>query len=198
MLKLDPERWIKENLQPPVAGVATVAGVAAENEKPILAAVAATPATVATDWAQTGQSVATVASVAEHLPENAIPDSAEPDATVATSATHQLRYWHLRLAKLDPLRPPEGFGKSEWADLVDDSWWLYENFASVAVRQGWGAQGLWGVRVGVPHGGGLAQLMRTSRSVLFSDGIAIVTRLGVQMKRNPECGHGCLLVWEVR
>ena len=91
----------------------------------------------------------------------------------------------------------QALGKSEWADLVDDSWWLYENFASVAVRQGWGAQGLWGVRVGVPYGGGLAQLLRTSRSVLFLDGIATVTRLGVQMKRNRECGHGCPLMWEV-
>lgn len=116
---------------------------------------------------------------------------------VALDPARVLKVWHGRLAKLEPLQPSDGFGKSEWADLVDDSWWLYENFASVAVRQGWGAQGLWGVRVGIPHGGGLAQLLRTSRSVLFLDGIATVTRLGVQMKRNPECGHGCLLVWEV-
>jgi hypothetical protein len=116
---------------------------------------------------------------------------------VALDPARVLKVWHGKLAKLDPLSPAEGFAKFEWADLVDDSWWLYENFASVAVRQGWGAQGLWGVRVGVPHGGGLAQLMRTSRSVMFFDGIAIVTRLGVQMKRNPECGHGCPLVWEL-
>ncbi len=117
---------------------------------------------------------------------------------VALDPARVLKAWHGRLTKLEPLRPPDAFGKSEWADLVDDCCWLYENFGSVAVRQGWGAQGLWGVRVGVPHGGGLAQLLRTSRSVLFSDSIAIVTRLKVQMKRNPEYGRGCPLVWEVR
>jgi hypothetical protein len=108
-----------------------------------------------------------------------------------------LKRWHGKLSKLGPLSPAEGFRSGDWADLVDHSWWLYENFASVAVRQGWGVEGQWGVRIGLPHGGGLAQLMRTSRSVLFADRIATITRLGIRTTRNPECAHGCRLVWEI-
>lgn len=108
-----------------------------------------------------------------------------------------LRTWHSRLSMLDLARVPVGFSAESWADLCDDAWWLYETHASVAVRQGWTAQGLWGVRVGYPTGGGLAQFLRTSRKVMFSDGSAFVSLFGVTSRRHPTMGHDLPLIWEL-
>lgn len=88
-------------------------------------------------------------------PDPNVPNVPNVPEVVPLDPARVLKVWHGKLAMLDPLSPAKGFRREEWADLVDDSWWLYENFGSVAVRQGWGAQGLWGVRVGVPHGGGI-------------------------------------------
>lgn len=109
-----------------------------------------------------------------------------------------LRVWHDKLGRLDLAAVPAGMGKGEWIDLCDDAWWLYEAHSSVAVRQGWTAQGLWGVRVGYPIGGGLAQFLRTSRKVFLADGAAFVSLFGVTSRRHPTMGHGLPLIWELR
>lgn len=119
-------------------------------------------------------------------------------SVVSLNPARVLRTWHGRLSKLDLAAVPVGFTPGSWADLCDDAWWLYEAHASVAVRQGWGAQGLWGVRVGYPIGGGLAQFLRTSRKVMFSDGAAFVSLFGVTSRRTPAMGHGLPLIWELR
>lgn len=127
-----------------------------------------------------------------------VPNVPNVPKVVALDPARVLRTWHGRLSKLDLGTVPTGFSRGSWADLCDDAWWLYETHASVAVRQGWTAQGLWGVRVGYPIGGGLAQYLRTSRKVMFSDGEAFVSLLGVTSRRSPEMGLGLPLVWELK
>ena len=108
-----------------------------------------------------------------------------------------LRTWHKRLSALDALKPPACLSSGEWEDLCDDAFWLYETHCSYAVRNGWGAEGLFGVRVDYAPGGGLAQVLRRSRSLEFDGPIAHVTRFGVAITRNPACGYGLPLLWEV-
>lgn len=116
---------------------------------------------------------------------------------VPIDPARMLRTWHGHLSKLDALRGPECVDPWAWADLCDDAWWLYEMHGSVAVRQGWTAQGLWGVRLGYPDGGGLAQFLRTSRKVMLSDGDAFVSMRGVTSCRYPAMGRGLPLMWEL-
>ena len=119
-----------------------------------------------------------------------------PGVTVLDPA-RVLRTWHKRLSALDALKPPACLSSADWEDLCDDSWWLYETHGSYAVRNGWGAEGLFGVRVDYAPGGGLAQVLRRSRLLEFDGPIAHVTRFGAVVSRNPACGYGLPLLWEV-
>ena len=127
-----------------------------------------------------------------------VPNVPNVPGGVALDPARVLRTWHGRLSKLDLASVPDGFTPGSWADLCDDAWWLYETHASVAVRQGWTAQGLWGVRVGYPIGGGLAQYLRTGRKVMLADGAAFVSLSGVTSRRTPGMGSGLPLIWELR
>jgi len=108
-----------------------------------------------------------------------------------------LREWHKELSRLDALAPRGDIAGSEWKVLCDDAWWLYENHAGYAVRHGWDADGLFGVRLGVPYGGGLGQFLRTSRRLLWVGPIAHVTRWKVTSRLNPKCGDGLPIIWDL-
>lgn len=107
-----------------------------------------------------------------------------------------LRDWHGKLKRLDPRVVPAELSGSEWSLLCEDAWWLYENFAAVAIRQGWDAHGLFGVRAGYPAGGGLAHALEGCRNVVMVEGRAHVTAWGVTTKYNAACGAGLPLIWE--
>ncbi|MXO85234.1 hypothetical protein GRI38_04250 [Altererythrobacter aurantiacus] len=101
------------------------------------------------------------------------------------------------MSNLDPDQPPDGIAARDWSQMVEDACWLYEAHARYAVRNGWKASGLFGVRLDYPPGGGLAQVLRGSRSLAFDGPIAHVRQFGVRMTRNPACGHGLPIIWEL-
>ena len=57
---------------------------------------------------------------------------------------------------------------TRWQTIFDDACWIYENYASRAVREGWNAQDLFGIWDGVPHAGGVADRLRGSRSLVLT------------------------------
>ncbi len=132
------------------------------------------------------ESVATVATVARVRAEFEKSLSQESPATLATTATIQarnpsviLRRWHSHLAPLDFDHAPDGFTLNRWRELRSDSWWIYENFASRAVRDGWSAHDLFGVFVPRPAWGGLCDRLQGVRNLKMAGPKAIWSRWGV-------------------
>lgn len=132
---------------------------------------------------------------------NVSPESGPIDPNVpivpAVNPKSLLREWRGHLARLDPLRGPDDFDRGEWEQLCRDAIWLLQHHAPTAVLNGWGASGLFGVRVGYPEGGGIAQLLRSCRSVVFDGPRVHVRSYGVTAKRNAACGDGLPLIWEL-
>jgi hypothetical protein len=109
----------------------------------------------------------------------------------------KLREWHAHLSRLDLNTPLAGIPDTLWVILCDDCWFIYENFSRVALESGWTAQSLFGVNVENPPAGGIAQLLQSSRSVVFSGPRAVVRSYGVTFKRNSAWAEGCPLIWEL-
>jgi len=111
-----------------------------------------------------------------------------------------LREWHARLSGLDPLAPPAEFDAGRWGQLVDDACWLYQGFASRAVRDGWSALDLFGVLPARPGWGGLVDRLRSSRDLKMTGERAVWTRLGVPDRLCRGAGDGlakagCVVLW---
>jgi hypothetical protein len=111
-----------------------------------------------------------------------------------------LRKWHAHLSRLDPDQPPDGCN-AWWRQAVEDSCWLYENYASRAVRDGWSAHDLWGVMLAHPGWGGLTDRLRGARDLKMDSDRAAWTVGGV---RERFCRGGgddlradLVLIWEV-
>ena len=131
-------------------------------------------------------SVATVATVARVRAELEGSFSRDGSATLATTATKParhpsvtLREWHSLLAPLPFDSEPDGFTLPRWRQLHDDSWWLYENFASRAVRDGWSALDLFGVLPWRSGWGGLCDRLQGARNLKMAGPKAIWSRWGV-------------------
>lgn len=131
--------------------------------------------------------VATVATVPRVRADFENPFSRESPATLATLATEPprhpsdtLRAWHSHLAPLDFDRPPDGLTLRRWRELHGDSWWIYENFAARAVRDGWSARDLFGVFVARPGSGGLCDRLQGARNLKMEGPKAVWSRWGVQ------------------
>lgn len=108
-----------------------------------------------------------------------------------------LRMWHGRLDALDPAEPPEGFEPNDWWRLWLDASWLYETHGKYAVLNGWDAQSLFGVWVGYPPAGGLAQQLRGSRQLVFDGQRAVYRLWGVSSPVNVAAARGRPLIWEL-
>lgn len=123
--------------------------------------------------------------------------------TVSGSASHPkiieatLREWHAHLSRLNLDSPPTGIVSGNWVMLCDDSWLLYENFSRVALEAGWTAQSLFGVNTEDPPAGGLAQILQSSRSVVFDGPRAKVRCWGVTLDRNATWAADCPLIWDL-
>lgn len=135
---------------------------------------------------ESGEIVATVANVARVRAEFEKSVSQESPATPATTATlpardpsATLREWHSGLAPLDFDSAPEGFTLNRWRELHGDSWWIYENFAAQAVRDGWSAHDLFGVHVPRPGWGGLCDRLQGARNLKIAGPRAVWSRWGV-------------------
>ena len=90
--------------------------------------------------------------------------------------TSILKGWHAQLAPLDFDHAPDGFALNRWRQLHGDSWWIYENFASRAVRDGWSAHDLFGVFVPHPGWGGLCDRLQGARNLKMEGRKAVWSR----------------------
>lgn len=124
-----------------------------------------------------------------------VPIGTVPEAVAVAS----LRDWHAKLSAIDQFVSPPGWTLDQWLTLTDDAMWVYENHASYAVRNGWTAQCLFAVRPGMPHLGGLADMLEGSRDLKLVGGKAYWTISGVKHRINVGCGDGsgAILLWEI-
>lgn len=160
--------------------------------------------------AGSGQSVATVATVATVRAENQKSVLQGCPATVATPATRPagnpaviLQEWHAHLAPLDFDTAPDGFTLQRWRQLHGDSWWLYENFASRAIRDGWSAHDLFGVLPWRSGWGGLCDRLQGARNLKMEGRKAVWSRWGVPDWTCIGAGDqlissGLSLIWELQ
>jgi len=121
-----------------------------------------------------------------------------PIGTVGeATAAARLREWHKHLSGVDQFVSPPGWTLDDWLRLTDTAFALYEGQASYAVRNGWTALDLFGVRPGMPRCGGLADQLHGARNLKLDGGRAFWTSLGVQFRTGIGCGQGCVLLWEL-
>jgi hypothetical protein len=118
-------------------------------------------------------------------------------------AKARLREWHAHLTRLDHFTSPPGWSLNRWLNTVDAAMWLYEEFASQLVRDGWTAAGLFGVLPAYPGEGGLADRLGNARNLKLLDGVAHWRTPHGLHKQFP-CGGGVdlakgglILLWEV-
>ena len=161
------------------------------------------------EGAESGQSVATVATVARVHAEFENSVSKQGPATLATTATKPagnpsvtLREWHSHLAPLDFDCAPQGFTLQRWRQLHGDSWWIYENFAARAVRDGWSAHDLFGVFAPRPGWGGLCDRLQGARNLKMDRDRAAWSSWGVRHWTCRGAGDdlvesGLKLIWEL-
>ena len=147
--------------------------------------------------AENGGDESDSAPVVENAKSAALP------ATPATTATNwteppriTLARWHEKIVALDDDRPPDGFNRRRWLNFLDDAVYVYEGFASVAVRAGWDAADLFGCRPGVPHRGGLVDQLQGARSLKLDGPVAHWTSFGVRFRTCRGCGSGLRVVWD--
>lgn len=114
-----------------------------------------------------------------------------------------LREWHGRLVGIDDCRAPAGFSIIWWQQACDDARWIYENFASCAVRDGWSAHDLFGVLPWRPGWGGLCDRVRGARNLKMAGQKALWSSWGVRDWTCAGTGDqlitsGLVLVWELQ
>lgn len=126
--------------------------------------------------------------------------TAEGGAIGEPVAKARLAEWHRNLSAIDQFASPPGWSLDAWLKLTDDAFWLYENHASYAVRNGWTARCLFAVRPGMPHLGGLADQLDGARNLKLDGGRAYWTHHGSPCRINVGCGDGsgAMLLWEIR
>lgn len=146
------------------------------------------------------------AFVSENEPDEALTKPTQPSfvssvgaspARLAGNPSAVLRDWHKHLSGVDQFVSPPGWTLDDWLRLTDTAFALYEGQASYAVRNGWTALDLFGVRPGMPRCGGLADQLRGARNLKLDGGRAYWSRMGVPFRTNVGCGQGCVLLWEL-
>ena len=95
-----------------------------------------------------------------------------------------------------------GLTGQRWRELHGDSWWIYENYASRAVRDGWSALDLFGVFVPRIGWGGLCDRLQGARNLKMAGPKAIWSRLGVADSFCIGAGDalaasGLVLIWQL-
>lgn len=117
-------------------------------------------------------------------------------------AKARLREWHAHLVQIEDCRAPEGFALGWWQQTCDDARWIYENFASRAVRDGWSAHDLFGVLPWHPGWGGLCDRLAGARNLKMDQNRAAWSRFGVRDWTCRGAGDGLvssglLLIWKL-
>lgn len=113
-----------------------------------------------------------------------------------------LRDWHDHLVAIDDCRVPAGQSIMWWQQACDDARWIYENFASRAVRDGWSAHDLFGVLPWHPGWGGLCDRIKGARNLKMEGQRAAWSSWGVPDWACSGAGDqlvtsGIVLIWEM-
>lgn len=146
------------------------------------------------------------AFVSENAPDEALTKLTEPGfvGSVSNPLVHispqpaaLLREWHANLSKIDQFVTPPAWSLDDWLKLTDTAFWLYEGHASYAVRHGWTALDLFGIRPSFPQRGGLADLLDGARNLKLSGGKAYWSRFGAPFNIGVGIGQGCVPLWEL-
>jgi hypothetical protein len=106
------------------------------------------------------------------------------------------------LCKVDEFTPPPGWTLNQWLKTLDASYWLYENIASQAARDGWSALDLFGVLPQKPGWGGLADRLGDARNLKMAAERASWSGAGVRQSFARGAGEdlaasGCVPAWTV-
>jgi hypothetical protein len=113
-----------------------------------------------------------------------------------------LRDWHHHLVAIDDCRAPDGQSIMWWQQACDDARWIYENFASRAVREDWSAHDLFGVLPWHPGWGGLCDRLKGARNLKMAGPKAVWSNWGVPDWSCIGAGDqlitsGLMLIWEM-
>jgi len=127
-------------------------------------------------------------------PEANLRDVSNVPEAVAQS---RLREWHSGLSAIDELNSPPGWTLNQWLKTLDASYWLYENFASQAVRDGWSANDLFGVLLQKPGWGGLADRLGDNRGLIMDRDRARWRSFGVPETFGRGGGDGMMPLWTI-
>jgi hypothetical protein len=79
-----------------------------------------------------------------------------------------VREWGAALDGLDRETPLHGLDGQRWRELLRDACWVLDHFGQQAARDGWSAADLFGVLPGHDGWGGIADRLRSSRSLVMS------------------------------
>ncbi|MXO94743.1 hypothetical protein GRI62_14165 [Erythrobacter arachoides] len=155
MLNFDPHKWLEEyrRTDPALAE---------------LAALAARPAKSA-NWP------------IQHSDPGSAPARPARPAKFANPAhwQDQLDSWCAAINRLDISKPAPGIAACRWQSLFRCAEWWMENYAVQAVRDGWGAGDVFGIRPGQPERGGLIDQLGDCRSLMMGDGRARWRSFGI-------------------
>lgn len=110
--------------------------------------------------------------------------------------------WHGHLVAIDDCNAPAGFSIMWWQQACDDARWIYENFASRAMWDGWSAHDLFGVLPWFPGWGGLCDRIKGARNLKMAGQRAIWSSWGVPDWACAGAGDqlissGIMLIWEM-
>ena len=138
----------------------------------------ATVATTATEATSSRESVADVASVAADWSGVEFEERAgivEHDGGVPSE-------WAEGFARLDLMKPPAGFDRGRWRQLIDDGGRFIDRWAATAAATGWSASDVFGLHPDAPaaryDGMGLVPLICGGEVIAIEAGHATIRTLG--------------------
>ena len=85
--------------------------------------------------------------------------------------------WRASLSAVAVDAPLHGLDAARWRQLLGDAGWLLDHFGQQAARDGWSALDLFGVLPGRDAWGGIADRLRSSRSLVMTSDLALWRRL---------------------
>ena len=98
-------------------------------------------------------------------------------ARPALDPARLFKSWQAGVGALSADHPLHGLETQRWRQLLGDARWLLEHFGQQAARDGWSALDLFGVLPGRDAWGGIADRLRSSRSLVMTSDLALWRRL---------------------
>lgn len=93
------------------------------------------------------------------------------------NSSQTLKDWRSSLHRVSLDRAHHGLARARWGQLIDDADWLLEHFGQQVAGDGWSALDLFGVLPGRDAWGGIADRLRSSRSLVMATDRAMWRRV---------------------